>query len=93
MQAHRPPTLLPPGPKLALLYAFAVRGLPRPEKQPRYPTVFATYPGDCYATTNFLDQGFGRTGDCSWRFMPRRGAHLTGSRLIRPNPLPAISIT
>ena len=65
----RPPTLLPPGPKRALLYAFAVRGLPRPEKQPRYPAAFAIYPGNCYATTNFLEEGFGRTRDCSWQFM------------------------
>jgi hypothetical protein len=32
-----------------------VRGLARREKQPPYPAAFAIYPGDCFATTNFLD--------------------------------------
>jgi hypothetical protein len=36
-----------------------VRGLPRPEKQPAYLAALAIYPGDCYATTNFLDADFG----------------------------------
>jgi len=63
-----------------------VRGLPRPAKTAPHPNASAIFFGDCYATTNFLDQGFGRTRECSWRFMPRCGAHLTGSRLIIPNP-------
>ena len=53
------------------------RSLPEREKTASYTSAFAIYPGDCYATTNFLDQGFGRTWDCSWRFMPRRNTHLT----------------
>jgi hypothetical protein len=39
-----------------------VRGLPRPEKQPAYLAALAIYPGDCYATTNFLDADFGESG-------------------------------
>jgi hypothetical protein len=41
-----------------------VRDRARPERKAPYPTAFAIYPGDCYATRNFLAQGFRRTRDC-----------------------------